>query len=424
MKKLLNEKSIALSLVAALALAVGCSKQQEPAAHAEHGGDSPGKAEVAAAKPASGKKMCEEHGLPEEECGICHPERAAKLKPGEGSKVRLPAADSAALVGVETASATVGTIPEGIECYAELEFNQNKLAQIAAPVGGIIQEVVADLGNHVEEKQTVAKIWSASIAEAIAKAVLTHQTLDREQRLRADRVTSEQDLQKAEADHRAACQQLRTLGFTEEQIDELSAKPQESVLLNVRAPFAGEIVERTAVRGALVETGKPLFTLADRSTMWAMLNIPESTLARVKVGQAVELKVESLPGQTFTGKLTWIAAEVDEKSRMARARAEVPNPDGLLKAKMFARARILVRSAEGAVLVPSSAIYALEGKPFIFVKLADDLFEARAVTAGVKFDGRLEVLAGLKPQEVVVVNHGFAIKSQWLSSRMGAGCAD
>ena len=159
--------------------------------------------------------------------------------------------------------------------------------------------------------------------------------------------------------------------------------------MEVRAPFAGEIIERTAVRGALVEAGKSLFTLADRSVMWAMLNLPEPALARVKVGQTVELKVESLPGQTFTGKLTWIGAEVDERTRMARARAEVPNPDGLLKAKMFARARILVRRAEWAVLVPASAIYALEGKPFILVKLADDLFEARAVSIGVKFDGWL-----------------------------------
>ena len=424
MKRLFTDKFTTVSFVAVLALTMGCSKQKETAGPAGHEGDSHGKAEGAAAKPAAGKKMCEEHGLPEDECGICHPERAAKLKPGEGSKVRLPAADSASLVGVETALATVGAIPEGIECYAELAFNQNKLAQIAAPVGGIIQEVAVDLGSKVEEKQTVAKIWSAAIAEAVAKAVLSHQTLDRERKLRADRVSSEKDLQQAEAEHRTACQQLRTQGFTEEQIDALVAKPLEQVLMEVRAPFAGEIVERTAVRGALAEAGKSLFTLTDRSVIWAMLNLPESTLARVRVGQAVELKVESLPGQTFTGQLTWIGAEVDERTRMARARAEVPNPDGLLKARMFARARILVRSAEGAVLVPASAIYALEGKPFIFVKLTDDLFEARAVTIGVKFNGRLEVLAGLKPQEVVVVNHGFAIKSQWLSSRMGAGCAD
>ena len=70
----------------------------------------------------------------------------------------------------------------------------------------------------------MAKIWSASIAEAVAKAVLSHQTLDRERKLRADRVTSEKDLQQAEAEHRAACQQLRTLGFTEEQIDALGGQ--------------------------------------------------------------------------------------------------------------------------------------------------------------------------------------------------------
>jgi cobalt-zinc-cadmium efflux system membrane fusion protein len=370
------------------------------------------------------EKKCEEHALPESQCGICHPERAATLKPGEGSKVRLPAADSAKLVGVETAAATVGTISGGVDCYAELAFNQNKLAQIAAPVGGIVQEVQADLGSKVEERQCVAKLWSAAIAEAMAKAVLTHQTLERERKLRADRVTSEKDLQQAEADHRAACQQARTLGFSEEDIDRMATKPNEPVFLEVRAPFAGEIIERTAVRGALVEAGKPLFTVADRSVMWAMLNIPEAALAQVKVGQKVELRVESLSSRVFTGKLAWIAAEVDDKSRMARARAEIANQDGVLKAKMFARARILTESREAAVVVPASAIYAMEGKPFVFVRLADDLFEARAVTTGLRHDGRLEVVEGLKPQEIVVVNHGFAIKSQWLSSRMGAGCAD
>ncbi len=416
---------ISLPFVAALTILMcGSARSQAAGAGAQAGHDDGHAAGSAETGAASSTKMCTEHSLPEAECGICHPERAAKLKPGQGSKVRLPAADSASLVGVEMAQATVGDISEGIECYAELAFNQNRLAQIAAPVGGILQSVDVDLGAKVDEKQNLARIWSAAVAEAVAKAVLSHQTLERERKLRAERVSSEKDLQQAEADHRAACQQLRTQGFTEDQIDLLGRQPQEQVLVEVRAPFAGEIVERNAVRGALVEAGKSLFTLADRSIMWAMLNIPETALARVKVGQAVELRVEALPGQMFKGKLTWIAAEVDERSRMARARAEVPNPDGVLRARMFAKARILVRTAESAVLLPSSAICAVEGKPFVFVKLADDLFEARAVAVGVKFDGQLEVLAGLKPEETVVVNHGFALKSQWLSSRMGAGCAD
>ena len=412
-----------LPLLAAVGLLSACSKQSEPAGQDDHAGHKHGEP-AAETKAPPGKKMCAEHNVPLEECGICRPLLAGTLKPGESAKVRLASNESADIAGVQTAAPTVGTIADAVECYAELAFNQNKLAQIAAPVGGIIQEVSVDLGSKVEEKQPVVKIWSASIAEAVAKAVLSHQTLDRERKLRAERVTSEKDLQQAEAEHRAACQQLRTQGFTEEQIDALVAKPNDQVLMEVRAPFAGEIVERTAVRGALVEAGKSLFTLADRSVMWAMLNIPESALARVKIGQTVELRVESLPGQTFTGKLTWIGAEVDEKSRMARARAEVANPDGLLKARMFAQARILTRQAEGALLLPPSAIQRMEGRSFVFVKLADDLFDARVVRLGAKFDGKVEIIEGLKPQEVVAVNHVFPLKSAFLISRLGAGCAD
>jgi len=194
--------------------------------------------------------------------------------------------------------------------------------------------------------------------------------------------------------------------------------------MEVRAPFAGEIVERMAVRGSLVEAGKPLFTVVDPSTVWGMLQVPEAALGRVKSGQVVELRLDSLPEKAFTGKLTWIGLAVDERTRMARARAEFANPERQLKDKMFATARILTRQAEGAVLVPSSAIQHLAGKPFVFVKLAEDLFDVRAVQLGAKSNGRLEVLAGLKPQEQIAVNHAFAIKSAMLMSRLGAGCAD
>jgi cobalt-zinc-cadmium efflux system membrane fusion protein len=109
---------------------------------------------------------------------------------------------------------------------------------------------------------------------------------------------------------------------------------------------------------------------------------------------------------------------------MARARAEFHNPDRLLKDKMFARARILTRQAEGAMLVPQSAIQHLEGRPFVFVKRGADLFDARAVLLGAKCNGRQEVRAGLRPEEEIAVRHAFAVKSAMLMSRLGAGCAD
>lgn len=368
--------------------------------------------------------MCGEHGVPEAECAICQPDAAMHLKPGEGMRVRLPSRNSTTLVGVETELPATGAIADAVECLAEVTFNQNKLAQIAAPVGGFVQEVDVDLGDRVEENQTVAKIWSASIAEAVARAVLSHQTLEREQRLRAQRVTSQAALEEAEATHRAACQQLRTFGFTEEQIDEMGHKPQEQVLMEVRAPFAGEIVERMAVRGSLVEVGKPLFTVVDTSTVWAMVQVPENALARIAVGQPVELRVDALPERLFQGKLIWIGPSVDERTRMTRARVELLNPDRLLKDKMFATARILTRQQERALLIPSAAVQRVEGKPFVFVKLDEDLFDARAVELGARSEGRTEVRAGLDPRELIAVKHVYALKSAMLMSRLGAGCAD
>jgi cobalt-zinc-cadmium efflux system membrane fusion protein len=416
-------KIVALVAVAAVTLLSGCSKLGESTAHGEEDGHGHGKA-TAHPETKDGVVMCTEHGVPEAECAVCQPERAAKLQPGESMRVRLPSTNSMAMVGIQTATADTGAIADGLECVAEVSFNQNKLAQISAPVSGIIQTVDVDLGSKVEEKQTVAKIWSAVIAEALAKSVLTHQTLERERKLRADRVTSEQALQEAEASHRAACQQARTFGFSEEQIDTLGKHPNEPIYLEVRAPFAGEIVERVAVRGAMVDAGKPLFTLVDHSTVWAMVQVPEGTLARVKTGLTVELRVDSLPGKVFTGKLTWIGPAVDERTRMARARAEFANPEGLLKDKMFATARILTRQAEGAMLVPPAAIQHVEGKPFVFVKLGEDLFDVRAVRLGAKFNGRQEVLSGVEPADQIAVSHAFAIKSAMLMSRLGAGCAD
>jgi len=414
---------LTLSALAAGALLAGCNRTGVPEGNGD-GHDHAGHDHGSHAELKDGVAMCGEHGVPEAECAVCQPDLVPGLRAGESLKVRLPSTNSMAMVGVEAARPERGAIADGVACVAEVSFNLNKVAQIAAPVGGIVQSVEVDLGNLVEERQTLAKLWSATIAEAVAKAVLTHQTLDRERKLRSERVTSEKDLQEAEAAHRSACQQLRTLGFTEEQIEELSSQPQEQVLMDVCAPFAGEITDRAAVRGALVEPGKPLFTVVDRSAMWAMLQVPESALARVKPGQSVELRVDSLPGRVFVGKLTWVGPAVDERTRMVRARAEFGNPDGLLRDKMFATARILTRESQTSLLVPPAAVQWVEGRPLVFVKLADDLFDARAVTLGARLGGQQEIVSGLRPQDEVAVNHAFALKSAMLMSRLGAGCAD
>ena len=115
---------------------------------------------------------------------------------------------------------------------------------------------------------------------------------------------------------------------------------------------------------------------------------------------------------------------VDERTRMVQGRVEVPNAAGHLKAQMFARARISTAHADRAVVVPLSAVQNVTGTTVVFVKTFDDLFEARPVTLGARHDGRVEIVAGLGAREPVVLAGGFALKSQLLASRLGAGCVD
>jgi cobalt-zinc-cadmium efflux system membrane fusion protein len=109
---------------------------------------------------------------------------------------------------------------------------------------------------------------------------------------------------------------------------------------------------------------------------------------------------------------------------MARGRVEVANTDGRLKARMFARARIATRRAGRATVVPLEAVQDVTGTPVVFVKSSEDLFEVRPVRLGARRDGQIEITAGLRSDEPLVVAGGFALKSRLLASRLGAGCVD
>lgn len=387
---------------------------------------------------AAATLMCDEHGVPERECGICHPELLTQNPVGEGLKVRLPAAASAANAGVVVQTPGTQRMEHTVECFAELTFNQNKLARITPLVGGVVKSVEVDFGSQVDEGDLLARITSVEIGEAqsayltaTAEDKFRDRTLERERGLLAQRISSEKEFQEAEAAHdasmaavRQARQRLMVLGFDEQQILALANQQGAPGVLEIRAPFAGEIIERTAVQGAMVEMGESLFTLADVNALWAMLNIPESELPRVQIGQTVTLTVESLPDQSFDGTLTWLSASVDARTRMARGRVEVSNPGGRLKAQMFAKARVITSNSSHAVVVPVSAVQSVSGTPVVFIPAGVDLFEARPVTLGARHNDHIEITGGLQSDEAVVVAGSFALKSQFLISRLGAGCVD
>ena len=264
-----------------------------------------------------GGLQCKEHQVLEQECGICHPELVLEGTTGRALKIRFGSAESTDKAGVQVARPAVGSISDAVQVYAEIKFNQNKLAYVSLPVGGIIYSVHVDVGQEVSEGELLAEVSSIEISKAIGEYLRAvaeddwkEQSVARERRLRKENISSEKDLQAAIASHVSADstllqarQQLRTLGFTAEQIKRLVQEKEDLAVLEVRAPFAGEIVARNAVRGSMVEMGTPLFTVVDRTVMWAMLNIPEKDIMRVRKGLKVEVEVESIESHVFKASL-------------------------------------------------------------------------------------------------------------------------
>jgi cobalt-zinc-cadmium efflux system membrane fusion protein len=387
---------------------------------------------------ASTDLFCNEHRVPELECGICQPQRTAELMPGEELKVRFESAEAATKAGLRTSSPEASEAQIGVSAVCEVRYNENAVARITPLAPGIVRRVLVDVGSEVEAGAVLVELHSAEIAaartafvSAAVDAELKKVSFEREQGLAAKKISSKKDLQEAAAAHRTAelalstaRQRLLNYGLSGRDIVRIEETSDASATLLVRAPFAGTLVERDAVVGEVVEPGTALFTLADLSTMWLSLSVPADGAQLLESGLVVEATMSGISGLSTRGELTWVNTSIDERSRMVRARAVVPNQDRRLKAGMFGEGQILLSSSGPVLNVHVDAVQYFENQPYVFVKHAEDLYGLRRVVVARSSDNVFAVTAGLSPDEPVIVEGAFTAMSEFLKSRLGAGCVD
>jgi cobalt-zinc-cadmium efflux system membrane fusion protein len=219
-------------------------------------------------------------------------------------------------------------------------------------------------------------------------------------------------------------QRLVNLGLDEEEIAQVESEQDTSARLLIRAPFGGTLIERSAVIGEAVEVGHPLFAIADLSTRWLELSIPSDHVGQVRLGQKVEASFPEFPGVSVNGSIIWVGTSVDPHTRMIRARALVSQDADLITTGLFGEAYISTGKERLSAVVPSASIQRHEGADFVFVQDAPDLFALRRVSLGNAAGGNVQVIAGLGARDPVVTDGSFIVMSEFLKSRLGAGCVD
>lgn len=224
-----------------------------------------------------------------------------------------------------------------------------------------------------------------------------------------------QELRKAEKEEQAARTALQSaeaaLNAARDNLFALAGTGHQGSQLTLSAPIGGTVTERHATLGEAVERSTTLFVIENLNTVMVNASVSEKEVARVRVGQPVEVTVSSYPGQRFSGVVQSIAGRLDEKTRTLPVRCLVENSGRRLKPGMFAKVSIAIGKRTNALTVPLSALEEDGEQRFVYVQ-QEDGFKRQEVKIGRKTQTLVEVIHGLKPGDHVAVEGIFVLKSE------------
>jgi len=352
--------------------------------------------------------------------------------------VRFDSPDIAEQAGLQFAIVTTRPITKTVECNAEVTYNGNRYARIAAQVPGVVAEVHQDFGDAIQPGDPLITIASSHLGaaksaylQAGTAVALWERSHTREKDLLDRGVSTEKDLLEAEtrlAESRIAQseaeQLLVSFGLSPKAIERVRGTGDTSTRYVVTAPFAGIVVDRQATIGEVVDPARPLLTIADVSRMWALIDVYESNLRDIQAGQPVVLHVEGLPGESFGGHISWVSSQLNPQTRTLQARAEFDNSRGLLRAHMFARASVSVRDRQQSLVVPEASVQWEGCCNVVFVKESELVYVPRKVQLGIATGTVYEVLSGVEEGDEVVTQGSFLLKTEILKGSIGAGCCE
>ncbi|MEZ4265142.1 MAG: efflux RND transporter periplasmic adaptor subunit [Myxococcota bacterium] len=441
--------------------AVGAQAGADP--HAGHGD---------AAAPAS-VYTCSMHPqirLPEPgDCPICGmalivATDGASGGDGEASRVSLsPGAQ--ALARIQTVVAERRAADVDLRLTGRVSLDETRVATITAWLGGRIERMFVDAtGTRVEKGDHLFELYSPELYVAQQELIEASRLATRLSSLGGE--ASEGAHLAADA----AKQKLRLWGLRDWQAKRVvkDSKPRRSV--TIYAPIGGTVTARTAVQGDYVATGSPIYTIADLSQVWVILDAHESDLQWIRYGQSVSIEANAWPGRLIEGTVSFIAPTLDPKTRTVPVRVSVNNTGEALKPGMFVRGRLSApvqgqasRNVEGLagkwispmhpeviadepgrcdvcgmplvpaeehwlvgpqlkgappselpLMIPAAAPLRTGRRAVVFVELPDQpepTYELREVTLGARAGDHIVVLAGLHEGERVVAEGAFKLDS-------------
>jgi Cu(I)/Ag(I) efflux system membrane fusion protein len=306
--------------------------------------------------------------------------------------------EAAALANVMTSKVSVQKPIKEVRLYGKIQADERMLQSLVAHIPGRIEKLAVNFtGETVRRGQTIALIFSPELVTAQQELLEAVKTKD-----------SQPDI------YEAVKEKLQLWKIPESQINEIETSGKIRNNFEVTSGVSGVVTARRVNNGDYVSQGSVLYDIADLSKVWALFDAYESDLPFLSEGNKISFSVQALPGQTFSGNITFIDPVIDPVTRVSKVRIEIDNRAGKLKPEMFVTGVVNANLPEYAnkMIIPRSAVLWTGKRSIVYVKLAgsdDPLFKLREIEIGPMLGNSYVVLNGLEEGEEIVTQGAFNV---------------
>lgn len=324
----------------------------------------------------------------------------------KGAELRI-APEKVQKLGVRTEAAAMRPLARTLRAVGTIQVDERALRSVAPRFEGWIQRLhVNATGQFVARGQPLMEVYSPELVAAQQEYLLA---------VRGVAALKDADPGVADAMHGLAegsLQRLRNLDISDQELVKLRSEGRARDSVTLRAPAGGVVLEKAAVQGMRFMPGEMLFRIADLSTVWLLAEVFEQDLAGVRIGQRAVARVSAYPGETFDGKVAFVYPTVSPETRTAKVRVELPNRGLRLKPDMYANVELTTGERTPRLAVPESAVLDSGTRRVVLVQRGEGLFDPREIKIGLRGDGYVEVLEGLRAGDPVVVSANFLIDAE------------
>lgn len=319
------------------------------------------------------------------------------------------------LKNVSTTKAVLSTQEEELTLTGKVEYDPDKMINYVPLVSGVVERSYFALGDKVQKGQTLVDIRSTELSSLQAERIssesevkIAQRELKTAQTMFEDNMLSEKELMEAQAkvdQAQASYNRVRT---------DMSVfgSNKNNGSFSIKAPMSGFVVNKNASSGSTVSPDSdPIFSIADLSTVWIMVNVYASNLSFVKEGMDVKITSLSCPGEIFSGKINTLSQVFDPEEKVLKARIVMPNKDLKFKPEMSVLVRLESKTGNQSVAIPSDALIFDADKYFVVVEESPDNFKIREVVVQGHNKATSYIASGLTEGENIVIKNQLLIYS-------------